>query len=649
MSDNYEFLPAEKQKRDGIHPAMVVMSQRLEDMIRFLSAVSALTAIPIRAASLLEAAEAVLTTLVLYLDDVQGSSIMLFDREAGLLQLLAARGPADLLGEESGPYNKELTFRPGEGIAGMVFQTGLPAFLENGAEQVIQPIQVLTQPTSLACLPLSIMDSDLGILNVSFLEPQRFDQYQRQNLSLLSGAMANIIQAFILKEELDRQSAKLQEQLIETHKEIQKRRQAEAALRQAHNQLEQRVLERTAELTRVNQELYSEIKERQRSEEARRESETRYLALFDRSLDGVYLHDFKGRFLDANPAMVRLLGYSLEEILRVQYADLIDESQIPTVRASIEELLETGTQREPTIYKIKRKSGDYVWVETMASVIYQDGEAQAIQGIARDITIRKKVEEELRRANDEAEAAARAKSEFIANITHELRTPLNPIIGMTDLVLQTELTPSQRSFLLDVKESGRNLLNLVDDLIELSRIEACDYQLLNEPLSIEVILDAAIRSVKDEATRKNLLLYYEISPEIPKLLMGDVKLVSTILSKILENSVKFTPAGWVKAAVSLDKERATPNWIRLTISDSGVGIPANYLPILFRDFSQADGSASRQYQGLGLGLTMARRLVLLAGGEIWAESTEGLGSIFCISLPFQPVKNDMLSWSGSTS
>lgn len=389
--------------------------------------------------------------------------------------------------------------------------------------------------------------------------------------------------------------------------------------------------ERTSDLNR-------ELLERKRAEKALQERELYLRAIFEAAENVAFIiadaKSLRPQILEFSPGAEKIFGYSREDVLGKPLSILLvpeDHDKLSLVVGIMKKdkafsgsrtLLRANQERFPAMY-------------SLYALHDESGEIYAALGVCIDITEQKKMEEELLRAKDAAEESARAKAEFTANVSHEMRTPLNAVIGMTDLLLESDLDPVKRDYVNTIRSSGLSLLSIINEILDFSKIDARKMEIVDTPLDLHETIEGALDQVAARAAEKRLELAYSISDDIPQRISGDPKRLGQILVNLASNAIKFTESGEVTVSVSAEREKNAHHFTayHFTVKDTGIGIPEDRMSRLFLPFSQVDTSLSRRYDGTGLGLAISSKLVQLMGGRIWAESNIGIGSQFHFTIP----------------
>ncbi len=371
-----------------------------------------------------------------------------------------------------------------------------------------------------------------------------------------------------------------------------------------------------------NRELYQEA----------RASEDRYRALFEKSSEGVFLHDLEGRILNANQAAQDMSGYTLDELRALHPSQMTHPDDLEVMSRLFQNVRDSMTVTGE--HRCRRKDGTYFDVQVRGRLVNEN----LIQGVVRDVTAERNQKLALVRAKEAAEAADRAKSEFLNMLSHELRTPLNGVVGVMHLLQDAPLDEEARQFVDMALKSSQRLTHLLSELLDLTQIESGNLVIHLAPFQVNDLCNSLTELFNMAIQEKGLNSRCVVDPSLPTVLIGDVARLRQVLFNLMGNAVKFTDAGSVRLEVTaLSRGREGILHVLFSVIDTGIGIPDDQIERIFQPFVQADGSFGRRHEGAGLGLAIAKRLVHLMRGGLAVESEPGQGTSVYVSLPLQMV------------
>lgn len=356
-------------------------------------------------------------------------------------------------------------------------------------------------------------------------------------------------------------------------------------------------------------------------------------AISNKSEQALIITTTNGEIIDANTSSAQYFGYDLDEIVGKDFKIFRKYELTPR---EIEEGLITILQNEfwNTETKLIRKDGSEFNAHlSITSLKREDLELLVYR--VRNMTEEIRQKSELIRAKEQAEAAAMAKSQFVATMSHEIRTPLNGVIGMASLLQATPLNPRQQEYADTIQKSGQSLMVLINDILDFSKIESGKMVLDEQPLDLREAVMEVVDLLRPHAESKGLIISVDIENEVPEKLMVDASRIKQVLLNLLGNAIKFTERGFVRVKMRSKELNAKEHRVSFVVEDTGIGIAQSKMHLLFESFSQVDATTSRKYGGTGLGLTISKEIIELMGGKIYAESTEGVGTKFTFSIVSQ--------------
>lgn len=374
-----------------------------------------------------------------------------------------------------------------------------------------------------------------------------------------------------------------------------------------------------------------DITEKKIADISLQESEEKFRDIFESFQDIYYRTNLQGHIQLISPSVKELMGYEPYEVIGKRLTDFYEVTN--SDRNLADELFTIGYVKNYE-RNIKSKFGTIIPTISNVRLIYnRKNHPIAIEGVARDISSIKQTSEELRNAKELAEKSLKVKQLFLANMSHEIRTPMNGIIGMIDLLNTSKLNEEQKDYVTTIKRSSETLLTILNDILDLSKLEAGKMQLRPSPISIENTIEKLFALFQNLANAKNIILEYEIDEDVPMYINADETRFLQVLSNLTSNAIKFTEKG----SISIIVKKAGKKRIKFVVKDTGIGISKENVRTLFNSFSQVDDSSSKSFSGTGLGLAISKEMAKLMGGTIGVKSDLGVGSIFWFTIEAQPV------------
>lgn len=381
-------------------------------------------------------------------------------------------------------------------------------------------------------------------------------------------------------------------------------------------------------------------KEHDASKTSLKETEEFFKQVVDNVSDFIYRIDLKGNFTYVNPSALKQTGYTNQELLSMKYTNLVRNDFKQKAYFFFKNIFQNKIENSYFEFPMVTRNGDEMWIGQKIHLLRSNASIVGFQVVARDITNEMAFKEQLILAKKNAENTAQIKSLFLANMSHEIRTPLNGIIGVINLLSNTDLTDKQQTYINAITSSSNQLLGIINDVLDLSKIEAGKMEIIESEFDLHELIQSVISIFEIKTFEKGIGLNFKINYNVPRLVIGDSIRLNQILYNLLGNAVKFTENGNVDLNVSIISDKEDQSEIEFCVSDSGIGMAEESMEKIFESFTQAEGETTRKFGGTGLGLAIVKKLVDLQGGTIQVSSRLNEGSCFKIRLKFGKVNEE---------
>ncbi len=387
--------------------------------------------------------------------------------------------------------------------------------------------------------------------------------------------------------------------------------------------------------------IYRDITQRKQAEATLFDEQKKFQSIVNNAMDIIYTTDARGCFTFVNSVGSQITGYSREELLGMNALQLVHPGHRGRILRTYLKQMRRGVATTSQQFPIITRSGETRWMQQNTQLVLEGGKAAGWQAVTRDITDRVRMEDALVKAKEKAEQSKSAEEQFIASVSHDIRTPMNAVVGFIDILSRTPLDQAQQEYLRKLGHSSDLLLQIVNDLLDIKRIQAGKIEFVRAPFLLKAVLDRQISIFSNQAAAKGIQLICRLDPDVPVTLMGDEARLSQILQNLISNAIKYTETGRVEVRVGVERADASRALLHFAVSDTGLGIRRDKLAYIFDAYQQVDARRDA-LKGSGLGLAIFKKLVESQGGSVTVDSEVGVGTTFTFKLeydiPREPVR-----------